>query len=97
MSISISIINLITNIATQQGCQVKNDGRDLTIITENPIKLVAMIVSSGFEREGEEIGKLVAATMVDADLMREGLMYTLSLEITQTRTMPFDELYALIR
>ena len=87
-----SIINLITEVATNLGCLVSNNGRDLTILTDNPCKLTAMIVCTAFEREREVIGKLVSATMVDAQIRHTHRSYFVEIEITTIRTMPFDEL-----
>jgi hypothetical protein len=95
-----SIIKLITEVATNLGYPVSNNGRDLTILTDKPCKLTAMIVCTAFEREGMEIGKLISATMVDAVNANQHLMQSLNsdgrmlidIEITTLRTMPFDEI-----
>jgi hypothetical protein len=84
-----SIINLITEVATNLGYTVSNNGRDLTILTDNPCKLTAMVVCTAFEREGEVIGKLITAMMVDAVIEYK---HHVNIEITTTRTITFDEL-----
>jgi len=88
-----SIIGLLTEIATKQGCEVINDGCDLTIRNADPLKLACMFVSTGYEREGLDIGQIVAVTLIDAGLTKEDdNSYTISLMITQTRLMTFDEM-----